>query len=379
MQAVAFQKSRVSLKGGLGFMRNRFRYMGFLDSNGYLNSDPGELVMNEGMVFNGHILDSFFKQGSLILPDGFKVEGTWHKNRLVQGTIKFPDLCDIESLTINEKENIFVCHIRSGKAFPIKDDTTLAFMDSIHNIKVTFSLTNKNLSVRVRVIPIQKSGPFSNFETQYELRPSLRFTKARHSPALTFSFDAYANFKTSYTIEQREEDKAKRKSIKLSRCVVYPSGQLFFGESQFPVERHEPNLMSGVLIDLDEYLLDKQGTRSFPHYDAFIFSNGMHPEKAEGEVSKAQIEFRLVGNIIENLCVQKSVFTSLKKRTIKQLSRSFEWSSYNKSYWEKVLEQKEAFHYKTGLSRPTQVTHREKALEPFDWTKVKPPYFGAIL
>lgn len=79
----------------------------------YLKIDAGELLLCEGMRYQGGVIDDYFQgNGELFLVDNFEIKGKWQKGFLVTGQIIFHLLKQYKSLEIDiEKgKKIYTLH-----------------------------------------------------------------------------------------------------------------------------------------------------------------------------------------------------------------------------------------------------------------------------
>lgn len=368
MKTAFFQKSKVNFQNRAGSLKNRFQYLGFLNTNNELTCDPGELSMHEGMKFHGTIVNDLFEEGELVHVDGIKISGIWFKNRLTKGTISLGSLTEISLVHINERDNSFSYLTKNNNSVSIKDGLVVEFAENQNNYKLKFVLANRILSIHMTVVPIQKFKKNSNFDTMYLIRPSLYLTKTVKVANSTLCFESFANFKLSFSMESRHTQSAQ--TVK-TRVVVYTNGNMFYGKSSFATNTKEPNWMNGILVDLDEYYSDKRGTKMFPQFERFMYTNGQFFDKSVCDHRKSVLENDLIGGLLENLLHRKSVFNYLFVRMTKQASKNFEWKNWTVGYWKELVEHHQMFVYKSRLSKPVLGYGEEKELKKFDWSDTR--------
>lgn len=373
MKTPFFQRSKIIFQSRTGSLKNRFQYLGFMDAKNELTCDPGELNMHEGMKFHGKIVNDFFEEGELIHIDGIKMSGYWYKNRLTRGQITFSSFNEIACIQINERENQYSYMTKNNKVFAIKDESTFEFEENQNSYKFKFNFIGKILSISMNVLPIEQFKKNSSVEVNYNFRPSLYLTKTIKIDNLLICFEFFANFKISYSIENKV---LKTQNTSKTRIVLYSNGRLFYSQSSFPSNIKESNSMNGILIDLDEYLGDKKGTKTFPQYEHFMFTNGKFVDEPIYQHKKSVLAHELVGGVLENLFYRKSVLNFLVNRMTKLVSKNFDWKNWTKAYWKELIDQKEHFSYKSRLSKAISTYRNEKDnVKNFDWNDRKNLFF----
>ena len=359
-----FKKSKTAYRDRWGLLKNRYEYFGIIGSDGFLNSEPGEMNLYEGINFSGKILKDIFEgQSELKHVDGITIAGTWSKGKMIRGKILFKEQSHIKCIEIDRYQNLYQLILNNDHSFAIKHGFKYKFTEKEQTYSLSFRLLGQELLIRLKT---RKSNPLLTkklFKVVYEFYPSLRLTKHVIIENSKITMEVFANYKVCYCIEDTGNE-----IISKIRCMFYTNGTVFFGKSSYRKNDDEPCHMSGLLVDLDVYFITNNPKNEFPYYEKFVYTLGKPSDTHSYFINRFQVSEDLLGQILDTFADKKQIFEVLITNVMSRYELTFDWTQWNPDgYFQMVVNPKTKFVYKNRISKGMNSNFINRELEGYNW------------
>ena len=377
-----FEKSKAQRIYNRGLLKNRFEFFGVLNK-GFLKIDAGELFMFEDISYSGQIKKDLFQgEGELKISDEITMRGIWHSGSLVSGRITLKNINFIDYIEVNRKDNTYKLKTnKEAKLIPIVEDMNFEFQENKHDLTVELKLSEAQgliIKIMKKITTLTLTDKYYTVSTVFA--PMLYYIREYLIEGSKINFSIYPCYKAEYILRTLKTE--NRYNIR--HLVIYPEGKCFMGKTD-NIPKGDKKLnglqlaIPGILIDLDEFLIDN--IKSLNFFDVFSLKTGNKRllKKPTRKIKRGEIEKGVFMRLINSIQQKKSILRQLVNDEIDKCQTKFDWKLYGSNYFEGVLAiSANSFDYNNRLSKQFLTDVVEKNLIQFNWTKKSDIYFQIL-